>query len=85
MASLVMTIDSSDEEEQNNEPIIANAKQNVKSEGKKETKKAKKAAPAKQARPVEVDDEGDLMMASKQEGDPSNALFLESSGDDSDG
>ena len=81
MASLVMTIDSSDEEEQNKEPII----ENIKSEGKKETKKIKKAAPAKQTRPAEAEDEGDLMMATKEEGDPANALFLESSGDDSDG
>ena len=76
MASLVMTIDSSDDEDQN-KPI-----QNVQPEGKKEGKKAKKEkadvkAPAKQVRPAEADNDGDLMMAAKEEGDPSNALFLE--------
>ena len=72
MASLVMTIDSSDEEEQNKPTEI------VQPVGKKEGKKAKKEkAPAKQVRPAEADNDGDLMMAAKEEGDPSNALFLE--------
>ena len=71
MASLVMTIESSDDEEQN-KPT-----ENIQPEVKKEGKKAKKAkAPAKPVRPTAAD-EGDLMMTAKDEGDTANALFLD--------
>ena len=76
MASLVMTIESSDDEVGND--VASNSKAAAVKAG------AKRAADGGQAMAAE-ERAGDLVMASRGLEDPANALFLETSGDDSDG
>ena len=77
MASLVMTIESSDEE-QNDQGASTKTQH-----GRGGSKKTQRPS-SKQAGPTEVAGDEDLVMAAREGGDPANALFLESSADDSD-